>query len=365
MSKRQTLGRDWFVDMLVEVLVIEQRPITAVWSSASDLMYWGWPVLSKHLPCHRASRNVSRSYAGTLGNQYPSSMPRSSFGSRSSPEDSPFRRVFPRVSIIRNESALRLPIYAVTTSTPRRPKALTMDASTTLLDSKAAFLRAQVRLLSQPLQPSRSWRDFAPETSQPALPNKTIDAVMLRVNEKLKQHNKAVYSAPSQRHVAEQLDALYWNEIQADEGQANADALAVRRDADLTDGSAVEGLPEELKELAVHDGQVLRGEDAERYAVLREKLVQASRRRDQQRKRLEGHRRLKELLEPLEDAQENVQPNLVTRDGELGKELDRMRVLLARLTGKVGEVQARNKDGRSSGEVGSDKQRLQAAMDLT
>ena len=239
-----------------------------------------------------------------------------------------------------------------------------MDASTTLLDAKAAFIRAQVRLLSQPLQPSRSWRDFAPQTTQPALPDKTIDAVMVRVNEKLKLHNKNIYSALSQRHVAEQIDALYWNEVQDAEGEADAEALAVSRDADLTDGSVIEGLPAELRELAIHKGQALSADDAARYAALRQRLAEASAKKEQQRKRLEGYRRLKELLEPLEGAQENVQPNLVTRDGELSRELDRMRVLLARVTGRIGQAEGIG-DARELGEVGSDQQRLRAAMDLT
>ena len=37
------------------------------------------------------------------------------------------------------------------------------------------------------------------------------------------------------------------------------------------------------------------------------------------------------MLEPFRDPQVNVQPNLVTKDGELKTELDRMRVLIARV----------------------------------
>lgn len=241
-----------------------------------------------------------------------------------------------------------------------------MDSSTTILDAKAAFLRHQVRLLSQPLQPSTSWRDFAPSTDSPDLSPKTIEAVLTRVNEKLKQHAKNVYSALSQRHVAEQIDALYWNQVTEEEdGEAAADALAVRRDTDLTETDAVDGLPEELRGLQVHAQQALSGEDAARYAALRKRLGDAARRRDEQRTRVEGYRQLKRLLEPLEGARENVQPNLVARDGELSRELDRMRVLLARVTAKVGEVQGKSQDSMGLGEVVGEQQRLQAAMDLT
>jgi hypothetical protein len=40
----------------------------------------------------------------------------------------------------------------------------------------------------------------------------------------------------------------------------------------------------------------------------------------------------------VDEPQTNVQPNLVTRDGELSQELDRMRVLMARVTGRVDEM---------------------------
>lgn len=239
-----------------------------------------------------------------------------------------------------------------------------MESSTTLLDAKAAFLRQQVRLLSQPLQPSKSWRDFAPET-ETSLSDATVSAVMARVNEKLKQHNKNVYFGLSQRHVAEQIDELYWNEVQEQDEEASLDALAVATDVDLTETEEVGKLPEEMKELQLHDGQSISADEAVRYAELRRRLGEASEMRDQQRKRLEGYRQLQKLLEPLEHAQENVQPNLVTKDGELSKELDRMRVLLARVTGKVGEARRKNGDARDLGQGFSEQQRLQAAMDLT
>lgn len=44
------------------------------------------------------------------------------------------------------------------------------------------------------------------------------------------------------------------------------------------------------------------------------------------------------LVKPLKEPLQNVQPNLVSRDGELARELDKMRVLLARVSGKVQKV---------------------------
>jgi hypothetical protein len=61
--------------------------------------------------------------------------------------------------------------------------------------------------------------------------------------------------------------------------------------------------------------------------------------RTQQQQKLVQYKRLKALLEPFEDPQSNIQPNLVTRDGQLGDELDRMRMLVAKVAGKVDEAE--------------------------
>jgi hypothetical protein len=50
-----------------------------------------------------------------------------------------------------------------------------------------------------------------------------------------------------------------------------------------------------------------------------------------QRQKLAQYRKLGGLVEPFRDPQVNVQPNLVTKDGELKTELDRMRVLIAKV----------------------------------
>jgi hypothetical protein len=238
-----------------------------------------------------------------------------------------------------------------------------MDTSTTLLHAKSAFILSQVRLLTSPLSPSTTWSSFAPPTTESPFPAKAIDTAISRLNEKLKKHNKNVYSAPSQRHVAEQLDALYWNQVLEEDGEADLDALAISRDADLTSSEVIEGLPEQLQDLQIHrTDQTPSDAETTRYAILRKRLLDAARRRDTQKKRMEGYRALQEVLEPLEGSRENVQPNLVTRDGELGRELDRMRVLCARVASGVGEVQGEEK---GLGEGVGERERLKGALDLT
>ena len=58
-------------------------------------------------------------------------------------------------------------------------------------------------------------------------------------------------------------------------------------------------------------------------------------RRQTQKQKLVQYKQLQQLLEPFRDPQVNVQPNLVTKDGELKTELDRMRVLIARVASGI------------------------------
>ena len=72
-----------------------------------------------------------------------------------------------------------------------------------------------------------------------------------------------------------------------------------------------------------------------RYQELTETLKSLDERRKAIREKVAGYKRLKEMLEPFERATETVQPNLVARDGELEKELEKMRLLVARVRGRV------------------------------
>lgn len=68
-----------------------------------------------------------------------------------------------------------------------------------------------------------------------------------------------------------------------------------------------------------------------RYQQLQARLVALDAQRQVQKQKLAQYRKLRGLVEPFRDPQVNVQPNLVTKDGELKTELDRMRVLIARV----------------------------------
>lgn len=74
-------------------------------------------------------------------------------------------------------------------------------------------------------------------------------------------------------------------------------------------------------------------------------------------------RQLRQLLEPFQDPQEDIQPNLVTKDGELSKELERMKVLLARVGEKMASLQKREGDsGVAREEEWDGKRKIEAIL---
>lgn len=101
-----------------------------------------------------------------------------------------------------------------------------------------------------------------------------------------------------------------------------------------------------------------------RYQQLRARLVELDSQRQQQRRRLAQYKQLQTLLEPFKDPQKNVQPNLITRDGELGQELDRMRMLVARVAGRVGQRKAPQGDEQENTSMDPD-QKLASVLDMT
>ena len=58
---------------------------------------------------------------------------------------------------------------------------------------------------------------------------------------------------------------------------------------------------------------------------------------------------MKGLLAPFEEAAETVQENLVTRNGEVEAEMQRMRMLLARVGGRVGQLKEGQQGGGEEG----------------
>ena len=85
-----------------------------------------------------------------------------------------------------------------------------MAPEPTVLALKQTFLTTQTRVLSQPLAPSRAWRN-ANDAAEDGLTEKAVDDALVRVNHIIQQHARRVYAPQATRHVAEQIDRLYWN----------------------------------------------------------------------------------------------------------------------------------------------------------
>lgn len=150
-------------------------------------------------------------------------------------------------------------------------------AGSSIYDLKKGFLSSQLRILNTPLDPPRDWQEQIPEGEDGDLPEATVAQVLYKcwmtrpvsifpvsvlpylsagdflfcdykglilkpwltirgflVNVVAKRHQKLVYSAQALRHVAEQIDDLYWKKSDNIEGLTREDDV-LRRGVDLKD----------------------------------------------------------------------------------------------------------------------------------
>ncbi|GAB1313970.1 hypothetical protein MFIFM68171_04180 [Madurella fahalii] len=248
----------------------------------------------------------------------------------------------------------------------------------TIVSLKQDFLTTQTRLLSQPLTPTRAWRNNNKSQEDNSLPEKAVDDALFKLNHRLQQHSRRVYAPQATRHVAEQIDQLYWNAAEAatsharegdgndsDDGEGAAEGLA--QGADLADPAVIATLPPEWdipSEAASHPLE------AKRYAELAAELHALAERRRQAAARVARLQRMRALLEPFDSSSssaaaaaaaaavaadgesgggDGVQENLVTRNGEVEAELQRMRMLLARVGGRVSMLKGQDQAARGRG----------------
>ncbi|THC96144.1 hypothetical protein EYZ11_004365 [Aspergillus tanneri] len=178
------------------------------------------------------------------------------------------------------------------------------------------------------------------------------------VNAVLKQHNRIVYSSQAVHHVAQQIASLYWTSITQASRSEHSLERGVEKTVDLSSHVNISQLPVELQDPSASE------EERFRYQQLREHLISLDNRRQQRQRRLDQLRQLKRLLEPFQAPQENIQPNLVTRDGELMQELEKMRMLVARVGGRINQSQrASSHESNASYPLGAD-QKLEALFDM-
>ncbi|KAI1120029.1 kinetochore Sim4 complex subunit Fta4 [Nemania abortiva] len=229
-------------------------------------------------------------------------------------------------------------------------------APPTIIAHKSTFLTTQTLHLSQALAPSATWR-AANERSENGLSSRAVDDAIYRLNHTLTQHARRVYAPQASRHVAEQIEGLFYAEAEralrgdedsGDDGELGSERQRLRVGADFTTDEAIASLPptwdiQKPREATDHPLE------ARRYAELTATLTSLSARRQAVRERVERLRRMAALLAPFEarddgddetqsGARMPVQENLVTRNGEVERELERMRLLLARVRGRIAQL---------------------------
>ncbi|KAI4592668.1 hypothetical protein KJ359_010570 [Pestalotiopsis sp. 9143b] len=240
-------------------------------------------------------------------------------------------------------------------------------APPTILAHKSAFLAAQTLHLSQSLAPSTTWRsahadnDDDENSGGSTIPQRAVDDALFRLNQNLQQHARRVYPPAATRQVAEQIDSLFLlgadGARDGDDDGAGGHGLdeleELREGIDLTTDEAISALPPTWDSHRPEQAEADPTEAA-RYEALQDRLRALSAQRAEARARVERLRQMQALLRPFEA---NVQENLVTRNGEIEKELERMRVLLVRVAGRVGQLP--NKENDDADEVMEDLDELE------
>ncbi|KAI0864293.1 kinetochore Sim4 complex subunit Fta4 [Xylaria cubensis] len=227
----------------------------------------------------------------------------------------------------------------------------------TIIAHKSTFLATQTLHLSQALAPSPAWH-AANERAEDGLSARVVDDALYRLNHVLTQHSRRVYAPQASRLVAEQIEGLFYAETQrvlrgsedsGDGEDADVERERLRVGADFTTDEAISALPPTWD---VHKPQEATSHplEARRYAELSSTLTTLSTKRQEARERVARLRRMAALLAPFESASSlpnddssqtvtsSVQENLITRNGEIERELERMRLLLARVAGRVAQL---------------------------
>ncbi|KAL7784880.1 kinetochore Sim4 complex subunit Fta4 [Trichoderma ceciliae] len=210
-----------------------------------------------------------------------------------------------------------------------------MPPAPTVTSVKQTFVAAQTNLLSQPIAPSRAWRT-SNDASEHPLPNRLVEDAVANLNRTIQQHCRRVYAPQASRNVAEQISNVYSRD--AERRMENPDDAegGIGRELDLVDEQAIETLPAAWPLDRDMDAYPM---EAGRYAETVRQLTDLSQQRKDLRQRAERLRSLQKTVESFQTIEGvGVQENLVTRDGPVEKELEKMRFLLARVAGRVSEL---------------------------
>jgi len=103
----------------------------------------------------------------------------------------------------------------------------------TIIAKKLSFLTQQTRLLTTPDPlPSRAWNRSNASSDSP-LPQRAVDDALAKLTQVLKQHARRVYPPQAARHVAEQIERLYWEDTERKAEGIGGDGIG--REVDLSE----------------------------------------------------------------------------------------------------------------------------------
>jgi hypothetical protein len=120
----------------------------------------------------------------------------------------------------------------------------------------------------------------------------------------------------------------------------------------------IEKLPEEWSE----EAETRAPEEAAKYKELQTKLVGLNERRKAAREKVEQYRAAKRLLEPFEGENAGLQENLITKNGQVEKELERMRMLMLRVERGIMGLDDRGSVDEMDVDIGEDDIRKLSAL---
>jgi len=130
--------------------------------------------------------------------------------------------------------------------------------------------------------------------------------------------------------------------------------LPARMDTNKTTGKEtnIENLPEDWSEAA----ETQAPEQAAKYKELQSRLKELNEERKAAKERLDQYKVAMKLLEPFQEADVNVQENIVTKNGEIEKELERMRMLMLRVERGISGLQDRDEGDEMDIDLEQDQQ---------
>lgn len=172
------------------------------------------------------------------------------------------------------------------------------------------------------------------------------------VNRILRRHNDTVYYSLAIRAVAQQIDQLYWDSSAPESTEHDRglyDDSELCQNDDLThDEYVTPFVPLHTRhvvligiEILIHDSKIAILPDewlnSPEYTAVLENLQTLSLRRAELRKKLKLYRQLQSMTATFRNPQTAIQPNLVSRDGPLTKEMEKTKSLGFRVAGGLVE----------------------------